>query len=305
MGSIDTHRGLRIAVLHGGIGAFRSESLASGRSIALSLVQSGHLATLIDAAEAPLDSIEWPAYDVCCVAMPADLDAAWQKRLEMLDIPHTGSGTEACQLAASRSSARQSFLRFFVPTPAFVVLRRCVSPAEAAARVASLGYPLLVRPDHPQAGSNAKFVRNAEELSAALATSFADDDRVLCERFLRGREFAITLLGERPLPPVELPLPGEAGAQPPAHTESQLTEHEKNLLEHTALLAAGAIGAAGLVQVDLVLDHNNRPWVLEVNTAPSLSETSPAARAAAKVGLSLNDLCQWMVQDCLVVESLR
>lgn len=304
METLDAHRSLRVAVLHGGEGALRGESLRSGQQIASSLVQAGHVATLIDLAGLSPDAVAWPAYDVYCVAIPSDVDARWQKRLESLALPYTGSSAEACQLAASRSAARQSFLRFFVPTPAFVVLCRYVRPAEAAARVASLGYPLLVRPDHPQAGMGAKFVNNAEELATTLAQCFQHDDRVLVERFLRGREFAVTLLGERALSPVEVPLPG-ATEQTTAPSEDALTARERQLLEHTALLAAGAIGAAGLVQVDLVLDQNGRPWVLEVNPSPALSETSPVGRAAAKAGLSMNDLCQWMVQDCLVAESLR
>jgi D-alanine-D-alanine ligase-like ATP-grasp enzyme len=90
----------------------------------------------------------------------------------------------------------------------------------------------------------------------------------------------------------------ETSAQP-------LSDLDRRRLEHAASMAAVALGLSGLVQVETVLDHQGRPWVLEVNPSPSILEGSVAARAAAAARLPLAELCQWMVQECWMAESLR
>lgn len=301
MGSISSSRPLSVAIICGGGGTQRGASLANGRAIALALAQAGHRPALINTGEMAFEAVEWTGYDIAWFtvhAVTGDGDC-WQSRLENLGVPHTGSSAEACQAAASRSMARQYFLRFDVPTPAYVLLRRGVSIHDALARVASLGYPLILQGDVPAGDDRKQIVRHADELRDALTAWFAGaavgrDDRVLCERLLSGRAYAVTLRGERVLPPVALD--GEAAA---------LSSNDRHVLEQVAQLASLALGTSGIVRVDVVLDKAGRPIVLDVNPFPSLVEQSVAARAAAAVGLTTVDLCQWMVHDSLVLESLR
>jgi D-alanine-D-alanine ligase len=295
---IDSSRALQIAIVCGGAGHLRGESLASASVLAQHLSQLGHSPTLIDLVQMSPDAIEWPGYQVCHVAL-AD-DGAWHRQLQSRGVPHTGSSAEAVELAASRTGARQFFLRFDVPTPAFVMLRSSVSPLEAVARVASLGYPLLVRSDDRQNGET-WLVRNADELCAQLELMFASTSRVMCERYLSGRAFSVILQGEHALPPVSACRLSDETSE----SSVPLSEHERRVVEHVASMAGVALGASGLVQVDVVLDDRGRPWVLEVNPLPCLGADSSAARAAAQAGLSLSELCQWMVQDCLMAESMR
>lgn len=294
----ETQRSVHIAIVCGGVGTARNESLASARAIELQLAHLGYPATLIDTQEVAPEAIEWPAYQLCHIAC-AD-DGRLHRHLQGRGVLHTGSSAEAVELAASRTGARQFLLRFDVPTPAFVMLRDCVSPLEAVARVASLRYPLVVRPDDRQL-SGARLVRNADELTDTLHTLFRDTSRVMCERLLPGRAYSIILQGEHALPPVPSHLEGiESPLPTPALTETQSRQ-----LQHVASMAGIALGMSGLVQVEVVLDEQGRSWVLEVNPLPALTEASPAALAAARDGLSLSELCQWMVSDCLLSESLR
>jgi D-alanine-D-alanine ligase-like ATP-grasp enzyme len=131
---------------------------------------------------------------------------------------------------------------------------------------------------------------------------FRDADRVMCERHLPGRAFSIILQGEQVLPPVCSNLMNQENA---VSADASLTAQERHLLEYVASMAGVALGVSGLAQVEVVLDDRGRAWVLEVNPQPCLKEDSAAHRAAKQAGLSYADLCQWMVQDCLLAESLR
>jgi len=287
-----------VAIVCGGHGPQRSESLASAQALASELARYGHLPTLIDSAEMPPEAIEWPAYQVCHVGI-AD-DGEWHRRLQGRGILHTGSSAEAIELSASRATARQYLLRFNVPTPQFVLLRNSVLPVEAVARVASLRYPLLVRSDDRRDG-HVRVVRCANELVETLREIFPTTPRVICERLLSGRAYAVVLQGEQVLPPAPVALPGEDA---PA-TLHEPTMPARQLLGHVASMTGVALGMSGLVQVEVVIDNHGRPWVLEANPLPALTEDSVVALAAAKAGLSLAELCQWLVQDCLLMESFR
>lgn len=179
------------------------------------------------------------------------------------------------------------------------MLRSSVSPLEAVARVASLRYPLIVRPDDRRL-SGARLVRNADELTDTLHTLFQDANRVICERCLAGQAYSIILQGDHALPPVPSHLEGFDHC-----TTRALDDHHRQQLQHVASMAGAALGLSGLVQLEVILDEQGRPWVLEANPLPLLAEGSPAATAASLAGQSLAELCQWMVSDCLMAESLR
>lgn len=294
----DHSRTLQVAIVCGGQGSTRPDSLASARSIALELARLGHLPKLIDTEQVSPEAIAWPDFHLCHVAL-AD-DGRYHRYLQGRGVPHTGSSAEAIEYSASRTGARQFFLRFDVPTPAFVLLRRSVSPLEAVARVASLGYPLIVRPDDRRLTS-ARLVRNADELADAVFSSFEDADRLMCERYLSGRAYSVVLLGEQTLSPV----PSRLEGVPSADGAARLSPAESQQLQHAASIAGIALGVSGLAQVEAVLDDQGRTWVLEVSPLPSLADNSCAVQAAAEAGMSLSDLCQWMVSDCLLAESLR
>lgn len=290
-----------IAILCGGNTPQRGTSLASAQAAALGYAQLGHAPTLIDVAELAADGIEWPAYDVCHFELCDDQEAApYRQRASAAGIPHIGSDDQTLRLVAHLAAAREAFLCCDVPTPPFIVLRRGVSPLVAVTRAASLGYPLRIRSDILSAPDATRVVRSSDDLISALQNDFAGEERVVCERYLAGRTFVVTLLSEQVLPPILRPaIEGDDA------TDAPLLPSQRQQLERAALLAAAAVGTAGLAQFEILLDTAARAWVLDVTTVPSLAEGSFARQAAAQAGLTLVDLCRALLDDALVSESPR
>lgn len=300
---------LCVALLAGGDSAEREVSLASGAEAAKALSSIGHQVTWFDPAEIELRDIDWRRYDVCFIALHggAGEDGRVQAELEALGAPYTGSNPTASRLAMSKSAAKERFDRFGAPTLPAVVLSRNESIEQTAARVAPLGYPLVVKPDSQGSSVGIGFAASVAELANRVAEASRYDVQLLVEPWVDGREFTVAVLGRRPLPLLEIATPhGWFDYQ--AKYESDATEYrfETGLPEATveglqaiAVAAADALGAAGLVRVDLMLDRDERPWVLELNSVPGLTSHSLAPMAAAREGIEFPALCNWMLQDAL------
>ncbi len=174
-------------------------------------------------------------------------------------------------------------------------------------RAAPLGYPLVVKPDSQGSSLGVGFAANVAELAACIAEAGRYDPQLLIEPWIEGREFTVAVMGRQPLPLLEIATPrGWFDYQ--AKYESDATEYrfETGLpgttvarLQAIAVAAAAALGTDGLVRVDLMLDRNERPWVLEVNSVPGLTSHSLAPMAAAREGIEFPALCHWMLQDAL------
>jgi D-alanine--D-alanine ligase len=145
-----------------------------------------------------------------------------------------------------------------------------------------------------------------------LSESFALDPFAIAERFVRGREFTVALLDRRPLPLLEIVsheklFSFDAKYSSPTteyRFETGLPQSVEGAISLAAVSAVAAVGTRGLVRVDLMLDHDNRPWVLEVNTVPGLTARSLAPQAAARAGITMAALCSWMIHDCLTRETV-
>jgi D-alanine-D-alanine ligase len=133
------------------------------------------------------------------------------------------------------------------------------------------------------------------------------DSAGLLEAFVGGREFTVAVLDRAPLPLVEVcsrtPIFSFAekydSSAPHFRFDSELPPAEERSIVDAAVAAACALEADGLVRVDLRLDAHGRPWVLELNATPGMTETSLAPAAARRAGLDLPELCDRLLGRCL------
>ena len=166
--------------------------------------------------------------------------------------------------------------------------------------IAELGLPLVVKPARQGSSMGLHIVESKEAFLTAVVAAFSYDNRIIVERFVDGREFAVTILGPSscpdPLPVVEIET-DEPFYTFHAHYEIGaarlvLADLPPEVLDATKALALRAYSAArcrDFARVDIRL-ASDAPQVLEINTIPGLTETGPTPVAASMGGLSFRDL---------------
>jgi D-alanine-D-alanine ligase len=301
---------LRIAVLCGGDSDERAISLQSGRCVAEALRERGHEVTVVDPSVTPPEAALFRDIDVAFLALHGrnGEDGTIQGVLERMGVVFTGSGAEASRLAFSKSASKERFFQCGVPTPVYVLVhesdgvRRC---RELADRI---GFPLVVKPDSQGSSLGVSIVRSPDALRAALERCFSYDSFALFEQAVMGTEWTLSLLDDEPLPLIQITTPREF-FDFTAKYEDPATQYRFQFAESRAAVAslvdagrraALAVGAKGLSRVDLRLDSDGRPWVLEVNTIPGLTEHSLLPKAAVQAGISLGELCERCLERSLI-----
>lgn len=301
---------LRLAVLAGGESAERDVSLASGAAVTAALEACGHDVVRYDPAKIELEHIPWFTFDACFLALHggAGEDGRIQQRLTRLGVDFTGSDVAACRLAMSKSAAKERFLHTgSVNTPDYCLLHSSESLCTAGLKAGSLGYPLVVKPDSQGSSLGVSIVHRPEELAAALAQAWALDPFAVAEEFIAGRELTVALLDGRALPVLEIVTPRAffdyeakySAADTLEQFPADLSPETLAQVERAALAAARALGTRGLVRVDLILDSAGRPWVLEVNTTPGMTDHSLVPKAARLVGIDMPVLCDLVARSAL------
>ena len=301
--------GLHIILLCGGDSSEREISLRSGAQVAVALKEAGHSVETVDPADIDLKAIDWPAFDACFLALHggAGEDGRVQQWLADRDIVFTGSDSAASRLAMSKSAAKEAFAAAGVPTPPYVALLAGDSRRVTDGKVARLGFPVIVKPDGQGSSLGVSVAHDGDQLQAGVTLARQFEPLVLAERFIVGREMTVAVMGRRPLPVLEVVGRDEVfdyqskynSPQTEYRFETGLRPMKTEEIQRTAVAATEALGAAGLVRVDLMVDAAEQPWVLEVNTLPGMTARSMAPRAAAEAGLSMTALCDWMVRDAL------
>jgi D-alanine-D-alanine ligase len=310
---------LRIAVLSGGTSQEREVSLASGQAVQRALQSRGHRVETLDPAVAGPEQVDWTRFDACflCLHGGEGEDGRIQRRLARLGVAYTGSGPAASRRAMSKTMSKRRFLAAGVPTPAFVALHRREPLADRIARAARLGFPLVVKPDGQGSSLGVGRADGTRMLAECLLAAEQYGPRTVAEPYVCGVETTISVLGRRSLPPVVVMHNGpifDYGAKYHAPgTEYFTGEDFPGLLppailratRKAAVAACAALGTRGLARVDVMVDAAGRPWVLEVNTIPGMTERSLAPRAAALAGLALPQLCERLVHSALRVHRRR
>jgi D-alanine-D-alanine ligase len=192
-----------------------------------------------------------------------------------------------------------------LPTPDWFAFNQTAfrefGAADALGRLEeTLGFPLVVKPSRGGSSLGVKFARSPGEVPQALVSAFSYDDRVLLERFVDGRELAVSILGDKPLPVVEAILLEGDRYDFEARYEigrtrfvcpAELSAEEERAVTEAALGTYRALGCSGFARVDLILNDEG-PWLLEANAIPGLTDTSLLPQAAEAAGLSFEQLVE-------------
>ncbi len=303
---------LDIAVLAGGDSSEREVSLASGRRVAWALEQKGHGVAVFDPCDGDLFGINWNQFDACFVALHggAGEDGRVQLQLEELAVPYTGSGPVVSRLAISKSATKDRLQQCAVPTPAAYSFRRDDDPAQIAAKVRRLGFPVVVKPDGQGSSLGVTVAADEPQLQQAIETAGQFESYLLAEKRIVGREFTVAVVDRQPLPALEVShdqstfdYDGKTGSGNVEYRFSN--DWAAETAQQLAVRAADAVGSRSLIRVDLIIDRGGQPWVLEVNTVPGMTEHSLAPMAAREAGFEMSDFCDRLVRLCLPEEEYQ
>ncbi len=312
---------MRVAVLQGGRSFERGVSLRSGAHVQEALRRAGHEAFALDPGPELVAQLREQAPDAAFVALHGrdGEDGTVQGLLELLGLPYTGSGPGACARATDKALAKHLLREAGVPTPDFRSFAEDVLEGlGAAAALPELerapGYPLVVKPAHGGSALGVKFAAGAAELPNALVAAFSYDDRVVLERYVRGRDLAVSVLdAEEPGgPPLALPvveaIPREQDFYAyesryeigmttfvcPADLPAETTARAQQLAVEVYRL----LGCHGVARVDLMREEgSDELTVLETNVVPGLTETSLLPQAADAAGLDFDALVARILQS--------
>jgi D-alanine-D-alanine ligase len=302
----------RVAVLKGGRSLERQVSLASGAQVEDALQRLGHEVVGLDVGHDLVGRLRADAPDVAFIALHGrdGEDGTVQELLEILDVPYTGSGVHASVRCADKALAKHAMLDAGLPTPDFFAFSETafkeLGAAEALGHIEErLAFPLVVKPANQGSALGIKFAATAADVPAALVAAFSYAPRVLLERYVPGRDLAVSVLGDAVLPIVEaVPVEedfydfaarytiGRTTFVCPAELPGGMTRRVQDL----ALAVHRTLGCRGFSRVDLMLGTDGEPQVLEVNTIPGMTETSLLPQAADAAGIPFDELVARMLQ---------
>jgi D-alanine-D-alanine ligase len=302
---------VNVVVLMGGDSGERDVSLASAEQVVRALEEAGHTVTALDVRDRTLPGIVTghPAVAACDVVFPvlhggSGEDGTVQALLALAGIPFVGSDRVGCTLSMDKEISKRLFRDAEVPTPDWIVLREPL-PEGSLDRVETvLGLPVIVKP--PSGGSTLglTLAHDRAELEEAVPRAAAHEPRILFERYVKGRELTVGIVGREALPVGEIrPVhelfdyeckykPGMADEIFPAELDEEIAARARAL----ALRVHALLFLRHLSRVDFLLDADGGLWCLEANALPGMTANSLLPRAARAHGWSFAELCDRLVR---------
>jgi len=299
----------------GGQSSEREVSLKTGEAVYRSLVRSGYDAVAIDVGTNLSNILAEQAIEIAFLALhgPGGEDGAIQGFLETLGIPYTGSGVRASAIGMHKVVTKTALEAQGIPVPRGTVVWRGTAPTlNRTLTSCKLKLPIVVKPASQGSTIGVTIVRKPSQWKEALRVAHRYDEEAMVEAFIPGHEVTLSLLGNADgtvtgLPAVEIVAPdgfydfsakyekGRTQYLCPAPLSAAVSREIKAL----AIRTYQALGCNGAARVDFRITPKGKPYVLEINTVPGMTETSLLPMAAGKAGLSYDALTERILQSAL------
>ncbi len=301
---------LRVALLYGGVSAERDVSLKTGQMIAKNLDKGKYQVFLFDTAKELTKFIRAASTGKIDVVFPAlhgpmGEDGTLQGMLELLKIPYAFSGVLASALAMDKEMTKKILKKEKIPTPDYFVFAKDNHISLKKAK-----FPCVVKPSGQGSSVGVAIVSGPGELKKAIKKALEFGDKTIVENYIEGREITAAVLGNkkpRALPLIEIKpkvskffdyqAKYQAGASEEICPASLGTAVAKKI-QNMALKLHLVLGCRGVTRTDFIL-HGERPFVLEINTIPGMTQISLVPQAAAKAGISFPALLDKLIELAL------
>jgi D-alanine-D-alanine ligase len=305
----------RIGVLMGGRSSERDISLKTGQAVHQALIRQGYDAVAIDVTDRLHRDLEDQKVAIAFLSLHGlgGEDGTIQGFLETLGIPYTGSGVRASAVGMHKAATKMLLAAHGVPLPAGTVVRECdrLSLAKVLKQT-KLKLPIVVKPVSQGSTIGVTIVRRRTQWKEALALAHRYDPEAMVESYIPGHEAAVSILGTTAegltvLPAIEIVAPegfydfsakyqkGKTQYLCPAPFPPKVMRYISELARRTYK----ALECEGAARVDFRITPRGRPYVLEINTVPGMTETSLLPLAAAQVGIAYDVLVERILQSAL------
>lgn len=292
-----------VVVLSGGNSPEREISLKSGLAIEHALKEAGFATFSMDPAKQNFNKMFLKCLskiDVVFLALhgKGGEDGSIQGYLDTLKVPYTGSGVLASALGMNKIYSKRLFILNGMPTPAFQVFE-----SEHSVKL-SIPLPVVVKPDSAGSTIGVAIVKEKKLLKSAMKKAKKFGDRILIEKYIKGKEITVAVLCDKALPVIEIIpktkfydykakyTPGMSYHRIPADLSAKQYEYAQKL----ALKVHNVLGCSGVSRVDMIA-RKNQIFVLELNSIPGFTGTSLVPEAASFAGISFPELVTMLVKD--------
>ena len=287
----------KVAVLMGGPSAEREVSLKSGNAVLAALKSRGVDAHALDPDADVIARLTREQFDRAFIVLHGRWgeDGVIQGALETIDMPYTGSGVLGSALGMDKLRCKYLWAGAGIPVPDYVVLQRGMSFVGVAKQ---LGLPLFVKPVREGSSLGVTKVKRAEDLAAAFEAAAQYDDYVLAERAIAGPEVTCGILDGQVLPSIRIEAATEfydyeakyIRDDTRYHCPSGLPAETERRMQELALRAFELVDCQGWGRVDFMVDAAGKPYVLEINTVPGMTDHSLVPKAARQAGIEFDEL---------------
>jgi D-alanine-D-alanine ligase len=296
----------RVALIWGGMGSEREVSLKTGAAFEKALQKLGYLYDIIDAGPDLPKQLIGKDFDCALLALHGKYgeDGTVQGILEYLKIPYTGSGVLASSLAMNKVATKQILSHWGVATPEFQVIDS-EKFLKGYDKDLKIEFPVVAKPIEEGSAVGVSICKNMDELKKGVIAASQFDKNVLVEKFIDGAEVTVPIWFDQVLPIIEIVPKTEfydykrkytAGATD-YFIPARISESAKKKCEQFSLETFKAVGCRHYARVDIRVDKEGNPFVLEINTLPGCTETSLFPKSAAKVGFSFEHIISTLVEN--------
>ena len=291
----------KIALLSGGDSEERDISIKSGLAVYQALKNLNYEVSLIDPKNSNLCSlVNFDAAFICLHGKNGE-DGKVQSLLELLKVPFTGSASTASMLAMNKFYSKLIWNDRALKTPQFLILNK--TNLDYKKIITKLGDPFIVKPSSSGSSFGINLVKNKDDLISAFTDAFKYDSIVIAEEFIVGREFTVSILGNKSLGVLEISSKNEFYDYNAKYVSNETvfskpTDLNPTVLEemeNIALSAFTSIGCSGWGRVDFMMDKKFNLHLIEVNTVPGMTDHSLFPLAARHAGLSFEQTVHHIV----------
>lgn len=314
-GMINRFNGKKIAVLMGGMSSEREISIRSGNNVFNSLTKLGLNAVKIDVTPQIYKDLEKERPDVAFITLHGKYgeDGCVQGLLEIMNIPYTGSGVLGSSIGMNKVITKRILSDNDIPVPADVTIDWSDIETSINKVESDIGFPAVLKPVNEGSSIGIQLLKDGPALKKALDHYRDKYALAFVEQYIRGKEITVGLVGKGEkvsmLPIMALEPKNEFYDFDAKYTKgktdfeipARMSKDTEELVRFYSIKAFNELHLSGVARVDIILDNEENPYFLEVNTIPGMTDTSDIPAMAKAAGLSFEDIVATIL-DCVNIQ---